>query len=223
MERGMIEAVAPVRAVRRAYDLHSLYYGWLVAPLERKPRMRALDVAAIQPDERVLEVAVGPGLTFVEVLKRVHRTNTVEGVDLSPKMLERTRRLAISTGFRHFRLQEADARRLPFDDATFDVLLNSYMLDLIPLDDLPVILAEFKRVLKPGGRLVLVNMSKERGEVRTLWERLYERMPAQVVPYLFGSCRPVLIEQLARSSGFDQVQREFLGGLFQSEIVMGRA
>ncbi len=222
MDGGMIEAVAPPEAIRRAYDLHSRYYSWLVAPLEREPRMRGLEAAGIRPDERVLEVAVGPGLAFVEVLKRVYRSNVVEGVDLSPRMLEATRRRALSAGFRHFRLQKADARALPFPDATFDVLLNSYMLDLIPLDDLPVILAEYRRVLKPGGRLVLVNMSKERGEIRTLWERLYERMPPRVVPYLFGSCRPVLTEQLVRDAGFVRVQREFMGGPFRSEIVMGR-
>lgn len=68
MDGDMIEAVSPAGAVRRAYDLHSLYYHWLVAPLERMPRKRALETARIQPDERVLEVAVGPGLTFVDIL-----------------------------------------------------------------------------------------------------------------------------------------------------------
>ncbi len=87
--------------------------------------MRALEAAAIQPDERVLEMAVGPGMTFVEVLRKVYRNNVVEGVDLSPRIPARTRRLALSAGFRHLRLQEADARQLPFADATFDVLLNN--------------------------------------------------------------------------------------------------
>jgi len=43
----------------------------------------------------------------------------------------------------------------------FEVLYNSYMFDLIPFDNMPVILQEFRRVLKPGGRLVLVNMPSE--------------------------------------------------------------
>jgi ubiquinone/menaquinone biosynthesis C-methylase UbiE len=221
-EGMMIEAASPAGSVRRAYDLHSLYYRWLVAPFERRPRTTALEEAAIQRSEKVLEVAVGPGLPFLDILKGVYANNVVEGVDVSPNMVERTRRLAHSAGFRNFHLQVADARDLPFSDASFDILFNSYMLDLISIGDLPVILAEFRRVLKPEGRLVVLNMSKELGQKRTVWEKVYESLPPRLVPYLLGSCRPVLVEQLVRDAGFVQVHRRFLGGLLQSEIATGR-
>lgn len=216
----MIEAPVTVSAIRSVYDLWSLFYGSIVVPMERKPRLRGLELAAIQPQDRVLEVAVGTGAALLEILKRVDKANVVYGVDLSPRMLERARRAAAKAGFSNANLRQGDARSLPFDDNSFDVLFNSYMLDLIPLDDLPVVLGEFRRVLKSGGRLVLVNMSKDQ-EI-TLWERLYRATPARLVPYLYGGCRPVLIAQLAREAGFRDVQREFIRNTIPSEVVVGR-
>jgi demethylmenaquinone methyltransferase/2-methoxy-6-polyprenyl-1,4-benzoquinol methylase len=218
----MIEAKAPTHRIRRAYDLFSLFYGALVAPLERKPRMLGLEKAGIQPHDKVLEVAVGPGATLTEILKRVDRTTVVYGVDLSPKMLEKARRRVSAAGYANVDLQEADARQLPFPDGTFDVLCNSYMLDLIPLGDLPVVLREFRRVLKPGGRLVLVNMSKENEGVLTWYERLYQRLPARLVPYLLGGCRPALAEDLVEQAGFCEVTRDYVRNILPSEIVTAR-
>ncbi len=70
----------------------------------------------------------------------------------------------------HFK--QGNARELPYPDETFVLTYNSYMFDLIPLADFVPILEEFHRVLKPGGKLVLVNMSKP-GERKTLYERGY--------------------------------------------------
>ena len=218
----MIEAKAPTQRIRRAYNLFSLFYGALVAPLERKPRLLGLDKAGIQPQDRVLEVAVGPGVTLTEILKMVGRTTVVYGVDLSPKMLEKARRRVSAAGYANLDLREADARQLPFPDETFDVLYNSYMLDLIPLEDLPVVLSEFRRVLKPGGRVVIVNMSKENGGVLTWYERLYRRLPARLVPYLMGGCRPVLVEDLVKEAGFCEVTRDYIRHKLPSEIVTAR-
>jgi len=218
----MIEAKAPTHRIRRAYDLFSLFYGALAAPVERKPRMLGLEKAGVQPQDRVLEVAVGPGATLTEILKRVDRTAVVYGVDLSPKMLNKARRRVSAAGYANLDLQEADARQLPFPDGTFDVLYNSYMLDLIPLGDLPVVLGEFRRVLKPGGRLVLVNMSKENDGVLTWYERLYQRLPARLVPYLLGGCRPALAENLVEQAGFCEVTRDYIRSILPSEIVTAR-
>src|SRR5436190_1891913 len=96
---GMIEAQAPTEAIRKSYDLGSKVYGLFSALFERKPRMLALRRAAIQPQDAVLEVAVGPGLALVEVLKQVDRSNMVHGVDLSPKMLDQARRRVHRSGY----------------------------------------------------------------------------------------------------------------------------
>jgi len=215
----MIEAKSPTASIRRAYNLWSLWYGRLAVPLERRPRMLAVDRLAIQPQDRVLEVAVGPGATLLEVLRRVDRASVVSGVDLSPKMLEKARRLVQSAGYTNVDLREADARQLPFPGAAFDVLFNSYMFDLLPLEDMPIVLGEFRRVLRAGGRLALVNMSKREAAVRTWSERFYTWLPGRLVPYLMGGCRPVLMEDLVRGSGFSEVRREFIDQFIPSEII----
>jgi len=221
-ESGMIEAFAPADRIRRAYNILSLGYAGLLSPLERKPRMLGLERAAIRPDDNVLEVAVGPGHSLVEILKNVDPAVTVCGVDLSPKMLEQTRRRLEAAGFTNADLREADARYLPFPDGAFDVLYNSYMLDLIPLDDMPVVLGEFYRVLKRNGRLVLVNLSKKSADKRSWIERLYLLQPQAVVPYLMGGCRPVLMEQPVKDAGFVDATREFVRHVIPSEVVVAR-
>ena len=215
----MIEAVSSTGDIRRAYDFRSHFYGWLVGPRQRKLRMLTLRRARIQPQDMVLEVAVGPGETLLEIAKRVDRTNVVYGVDLSPKMLAKARQLFRSAGCANVDLREADARQLPFPDGLFDVLYNSYMLDLMQLKDVPVVLREFRRVLKPGGRLILLNLSKEDGSRQTWLETLYAWLPAAWVPYVLGGCRPVLMEDLVRETGLCEVKREFIRHLVPSEIV----
>jgi len=219
-EQPMIEAPVTTDAIRRAYDLWSPVYGCCVAPLERKPRLRGLELAEIKPQDRVLEVAVGTGAAMLEILKRVDKTNVVSGVDLSRRMLDKTKRAVAKAGFTNVELHHADARSLPFDDASFDVLFNSYMLDLVPLAEIPLVLAEFRRVLKDNGRLVLVNMS--RGRHMTRWEKLYRATPRRLIPYLYGGCRPVFAEQPVREAGFREVRRERIDHGFASEIVIGK-
>ncbi len=218
----MIEAKASTDQVRRVYNLWSSLYGPVAEPFERRAKLMALEKAAIQPHDKVLEVAVGPGKILLQILKKVDPTNTVQGVDLSPKMIARARRLATGAGYTNFELQETDARHLPFADDTFDVLFNSYMLDLIPLADLPVILGEFRRVLNPGGRLVLVNMSKANSDQRFWLERLYRRLPSSLATYVLGGCRPVLMQPLVEQAGFCEVQREFIQQVVPTEIVTAK-
>lgn len=216
---AMIEAASSTASIRRAYDLWSYCYDKISIAMEHEPRMVGLERAAIRPHDRVLEVAVGPGVTLVKILQRVAKTNVVCGIDLSPKMLAKARRLAHRAGYNNIDLRNADARQLPFAESTFDVLYNSYMLDLIPLPDMPVVLNEFKRVLKLGGRLVLVNMSKPEGGRWSWWEKFYQSLPASWVPYLLGGCRPVVMESFVQQAGFVDVTREFLARAIPSEIV----
>lgn len=209
---GVVEAPVEVGKIRMVYNVMSRIY-CLATPLEQKARMRGIELAQIKPTDRILEVATGLGQTFLTILKRVEPANTVYGIDLSPAMLKKTRRRALGNRYTNFDLREADARHLPLPDETFDVLYSSYMLDLIPLADLPLVLKEFHRVLREGGRLVLVNFSK-RVASPVFYEKLYRWMP-----YLWGGCRPVVMEPFVKDAGFSDVKREFLSLPLPSEIV----
>ena len=206
--------------IKRAYNRRSWVYSKTVARMEWGYHLAALEVAKIKPGETILEVAVGPGLTITELAARTGKATKVHGVDTSTGMLALAKQNLTSHGFSNFELKEADSRHLPFDDHSFDVLYNGYMLDLIPEQDMPGILNEFYRVLKPGGRMILLNMSKRDGSVQTSRETLYSILPAKFVLYVLGGCRPVLMEGMTKRAGFENINRTFLDGKFPSEIVI---
>jgi demethylmenaquinone methyltransferase/2-methoxy-6-polyprenyl-1,4-benzoquinol methylase len=182
---------------------------------ESKPRRRVMELAAVRPGEDVLEVAVGTGVQLVH-LAEANEGGRVAGVEPSTGMLRQARRRidAAELGDR-VELIQGSALDLPFDDESFDLLVNGYMLDLLPRDDIPRALEEFKRVLRPGGRLVLSNMTKGERRRERIWDWLYER---GVV--LTANCRGVLAEPALRELGFGRIRREYLAQTtFPTEIV----
>lgn len=219
---SVIEAAGTTQQIRRAYDLWSYIYATVAGPLEHGPRLRALELANVLPGDRVLDVAVGTGAVLLEFLKRCDTHSVVCGIDLSSRMVQRTKRLVSEAGYCNAGLYQADARWLPFRDEAFDLIYSSYLLDLLELKDLPKVLGEFRRVLQPGGRIVLVNLSRDDSEKLTWLERFYRWLPKAWVPYLLGSCRPVFMEPLVEAQGFVEIRREFIRQLTHSEIVMAR-
>lgn len=216
----MIDAKSyPSEVVRRAYTRRSRIYAKTIAKMERQNHELAIHAAQIQVGDRVLEVAVGPGTTLVELARRAGPTGRVAGVDLSDGMLALARRATATAGLSGVELSQADATTLPFQDDSFDVLYNAYMLDLVPFSGMHTVLTEFARVLVPGGRLVLLNMSKP-DEQTTTKERLYQGMPRWATLYLMGACRPVLTEGYVCETGFTDVTRRFLPGTMASELVL---
>ncbi len=192
------------------YDLWAMF-------TETSARMRALALANIHNGESVLEVAVGTGLTFQELVRR-NPDGYTNGIDLTPAMLARAQDKAMRIGARNYRLAAGDAYALDFPDNHIDVLLNSYMFDLLPEADFSTVLLEFKRVLKPGGRLIIVNMTRPERFYQRVWETIYHLNPKWL-----GGCRGVLLAPSLSESGFQDIHRETVSQLgFPSEIVTAR-
>jgi uncharacterized protein len=184
---------------------------------ESGPRRRVLELADVRDGEAVLEVATGTGAQLVALARRNRAGRTV-GLELADGMLAETRRRLKRAGLADVQLLEASALDIPLADSTFDLITNGYMLDLLPRDDIPRALAEFRRVLKPGGRLVLSNMTKGERPWHRIWDALYAR---GIV--LTANCRGVLAAPVLEELGFTHVRRKYLAqGLFPSEIVFAR-
>lgn len=199
------------RRLAPSYDL----WAWLT---ESKARDRCLELAAIQDGESVLEVAVGTGLAFERILKS-NPSGRNEGIDLTEAMLKHAERKGSASGSANYHLRIGDAYDLDYPDESFDVLVNNYMFDLLPQRDFATVLHEFKRVLRPGGRLAMVNMTKGERWYNGIWERIY-----RVNPALLGGCRGVLLAPQLIACGFLQVKREYVSQLtFPSEIVCANA
>jgi ubiquinone/menaquinone biosynthesis C-methylase UbiE len=183
---------------------------------ESKARNRCLELARIRDGESVLEVAVGTGLTFAKILG-LNSAGQNEGIDLTEEMLNRAKEKAKNLGVFNYRLEIGDAYNLDYSNHSFDLVINNYMFDLLPEEDFSVVLAEFKRILRPGGRLVLVNMTKPEHWYNSVWELIYRANPAWM-----GGCRGVFLQPHLESVGFVDVRREFISQLtFPSEVVYG--
>lgn len=185
--------------------------------VETRPRCRVLELADIRDGEAVLEVATGTGVQLVELARRNPSGRTV-GVEFAPGMVQRTRRRLAAWKFTAVELIEGDARQLPFADGTFDLVTNEYMLNLFPRAEIPLALSEYRRVLKPGGRLVVSNMTKGAARHHKIWDALYARGVD-----LFVNCRGVLAAPVLAELGFTDITREYMAPvLFPTEIVTAR-
>jgi demethylmenaquinone methyltransferase/2-methoxy-6-polyprenyl-1,4-benzoquinol methylase len=182
---------------------------------ESRARRRVMELAAIRPGEDVLEVASGTGAQLVRLASANAGGRTV-GVEPSQGMRAQARGRIDDAGLADgVEVIDASALDLPFADQSFDLLVNGYMLDLLPRDEIPRALSEFKRVLRPGGRLVLSNMTKGERRLERIWDWLYAR---GIV--LTANCRGVLAAPVLRELGFARVHREYLAQTtFPTEIV----
>ena len=122
----------------------------------------AVDLLDPAPGERLLDVATGTGAVLRALRERAAPPRSVTGVDSSAAMLAHVG--ALPQGWS---VRVGDARALPFEDGAFDAVSASYVLHVV--EDLPAVLAEIRRVLRPGGRLVTVTPGvPPRGPARPL-------------------------------------------------------
>jgi ubiquinone/menaquinone biosynthesis C-methylase UbiE len=199
------------------YDKVAPVYGFWSGLFESHAARRAYEVADLARDERVLEVAVGGGEFFSELAKAPGLRQCV-GIDLSRPMLARAHRRLEAAGIGRCNLCRASAISLPFGNEAFDILFNLYMIDLLLEEDVPGVLREFARVLRPGGRLILLSMAKQAHLVNCTWMWLYRRSPV-----LVGGCRPVPLAGMLEQNGWIVSLCEKISqGGFRSELIVAQ-
>lgn len=139
-------------AVRRQFGANAA--GYAVSPVHAKGSDLALlpHIAGLTGAEEVLDVGTATGNTVFALAPHVAR---VIGIDLTPEMLAEATRQAAARGVANASFQEGDAEQLPFAQASFDVVTCRIAAHHFP--DVARFCAEAYRVLKPGGRLVIVD------------------------------------------------------------------
>ncbi len=203
--------------IPRLYDSLAPFYDRWAFFTESKARRRAIELTCLRDGETVLEVAVGTGLMFEEIVKLNPHGNNL-GIDLSAGMLRRAgERLAPYTSD-NYELRRGDALDLGVDTESIDLLVNCYMFDLLCAKDTDTVLDEFGRVLKPEGRMVVVNMTHGRSRGSRVYESISRRFPRSA-----GGCRGVQLATTTSQHGFEIDSVEYLQQcLFPSEIIVAR-
>jgi ubiquinone/menaquinone biosynthesis C-methylase UbiE len=132
---------------------------------ERRLRRRILDLATLRPGEWVLDIGCGTGTLAIMATPRVGAAGAVHGLDPSPEMLARAAAKAKRAGV-DLTLSQGGVQTMPYPDASFDVILSSFMLHHVPEAARRRMASEIRRVLKPQGRAILVDFgpSPSRGQ-----------------------------------------------------------
>ncbi|MCH8955738.1 methyltransferase domain-containing protein [candidate division KSB1 bacterium] len=186
------------KSVQKAYSQVAWTYNLWSRLTESKAAEKVFELAEIQNGENILEVAVGTGIVFEEIVKCNPDGKNV-GMDLSPGMLAKAiKRLEHS--YQNY-LNYGNVFSLPFKNNQFDLVINNYMFDLLPEEKFEAILLEFKRVLKNPGRIVITNMAYGKYWFHKFWAWL-----AKASPSFLTGCRPVSLEGYLKKTGFSNIQ-----------------
>ncbi len=118
-----------------------------------------LDLARIQPGERVVDLGSGSGMDSFLAARQAGPTGSVVGVDMTARQLAKARRLAEEAGLAQVEFREGMIERPPLEDGSVDVVISNGVINLSP--DKPAVFAAAARALRPGGRLAIADIVTE--------------------------------------------------------------
>jgi len=217
-EPGVLRVLQSREETKAYYNKIARFYDFLSEHSERAMREAGLKMLAAVPGEHVLEIGFGTGHILVELAKATGPDGKVYGLDISENMLalagelaEREQvadRIAIACG---------DAEALPYAPGSIDGIFMCFTLELFDTPEIPRVLSECRRVLRPGGRLVVVGVSKEgkQGVVIRAFEWTHRHLPNLM------DCRPIYIRRALEAAGF-AIEEQQVGSMWVPvEIVRG--
>jgi demethylmenaquinone methyltransferase/2-methoxy-6-polyprenyl-1,4-benzoquinol methylase len=181
------------------YNKISKVYDLLADQSEEPVRHAGLEKLNARPGEKVLEIGFGTGHCLVALAQAVGAAGKVYGIDLSDEMLKIAYEYLEQVGLAdRVELICEDAEKLPYAAGTLDAIFMSFTLELFDTPEIPKVLAECKRALRPGGRIVVVGVSKEGqgGVILQVFEWTHKHFPNLM------DCRPIFVRKALDAAGF---------------------
>lgn len=197
--RNVLRILQSKDETRAFYDKISSVYDLLAERSEGPVRQMGLDKLAVTPGEAVLEIGFGTGHCLVQLAKAVGPEGKVFGLDLSEGMrAQALARLHTTDLMDRVELSCGDATHLPYTDGSLDAVFMSFTLELFDTPEIPLVLAECGRVLRPGGRIGVVSITKEGNEgfAVEVYEWTHRHFPNLL------DCRPIFVRRALEDAGF---------------------
>ena len=202
------------------YSRTAAFYDGLVAGKQANAKLAAIQVLDPRPEEWFLEIGVGTGWAFRRIVggSSIYKAY---GLDVARGMLEVARDALAGTTSTLPSLLQGDGRQLPFPDESFDCVLNAYTFEVMAEPDIAAMLDDMLRVLRPGGRAVIVNLTdatdggtEDEAMIRD-WKARYDADPE-----FFGGARPLQLTEMLRAHGFASITRRYVGPEWPSEVLL---
>jgi ubiquinone/menaquinone biosynthesis C-methylase UbiE len=201
------------------YNKIAKVYDLLAEHSEQPMREAALQLLAPAPGDHLLEIGFGTGHVLAQLAQAVGPAGKVFGIDISENMLAQARERLEQQGLTsRVTLECGDAEDLPYPSGSFDGIFMCFTLELFDTPDMARVLAQCKRVLRPGGRIVVAAVSKkaEQGFVIRAFEWTHRHFPNLL------DCRPIYACRALEAADFAVEDSRIESMWVPVEIVLAR-
>lgn len=151
------------KGISKIYDMLDVTY---FKNASRSPRKAVYDIIE-EKDMAILDICTGTAANAMYIATHKNEAQIV-GIDISKEMLHIAKKKAMKSGVKNLKLYEMDATKTEFKDKTFDVILISLVLHEIPEKLAKKMLLEAKRILKPGGKILVVEWEEQKSFLRKM-------------------------------------------------------
>ncbi|MBC8258915.1 MAG: methyltransferase domain-containing protein [SAR324 cluster bacterium] len=194
MSKTSKSAAAEAQELERSYKLADIV----------KQRQHTLTTLALQPGEKVFDIGCGVGFLTLEMAQQVGKSGQVIGFDQNPEMISNAKKRC--EGLQQAEFHQGDAIQLPAQDQTFDAVSCTQVL--LYVKDVPKVLAEMRRILKPGGRMVIVETDWRGVVLNSGDDALTKQIFAAWDSAVPSPNLPVHLGPLLKKHGFSNIQVE---------------
>ncbi len=193
------------------------FYDFWSRLTESRALAKVVELADIKDNQNIIEIACGTGKMLEKIVTKNPNGHNV-GIDLSIDMLQKANLRLQKSSLKNFELHEANVLSLNINSDEFDLLLNNFMIDLMPESTFDSIATEFFRLLKPNGIAVISTFSFGTKRINRFWFWI-----AKYIPGLLTGCRPVTFKKHLETAGFEIIDDcQISQNTFPAEIIKAK-